>query len=138
MTRNAAQAFAARSGNCLSLVIMTAAFAKEMGLPVAYQNVYVDETWSRIGDIYFSIGHVNLTLGRRHDPTSVRDDEADLLTIDFLPPSELRGLRTRVDRRADHRRDVHEQSRRRIDGARAARRRLLVGARGDRCRTRDS
>ena len=32
MTRNAAQAFAARSGNCLSLVIMTAAFAKELGL----------------------------------------------------------------------------------------------------------
>ena len=38
MTRNAAQAFAARSGNCLSLVIMTAAFAKEMGLPVRYQR----------------------------------------------------------------------------------------------------
>ena len=30
-TRNAAQAFAARKGNCLSLVIMTAAFAKELG-----------------------------------------------------------------------------------------------------------
>src|SRR6266496_647355 len=36
-TRNAAQTFEARSGNCLSLVIMTAAFAKEMGLPVRYQ-----------------------------------------------------------------------------------------------------
>jgi len=34
MTRNAAQAYAARAGNCLSLVIMTAAFAKEMGLKV--------------------------------------------------------------------------------------------------------
>src|SRR5690349_8200263 len=30
MTRNAAEAFAARSGNCLSLAIMTAAFAKEL------------------------------------------------------------------------------------------------------------
>ncbi len=32
MTRNASQAFDARAGNCLSLVIMTAAFAKELGL----------------------------------------------------------------------------------------------------------
>src|SRR5438045_2730471 len=36
-TRNASEAFAARSGNCLSLVIMTAALAKEMGLTVRYQ-----------------------------------------------------------------------------------------------------
>jgi hypothetical protein len=28
MTRNATEAFAARSGNCLSLVLMTAAFAR--------------------------------------------------------------------------------------------------------------
>jgi transglutaminase-like putative cysteine protease len=33
-TRNAAEAFAARTGNCLSLVIMTAAFAKALALPV--------------------------------------------------------------------------------------------------------
>ena len=51
MTRNAAEAFDARSGNCLSLVIMTAAFAKELGLPVRYQNVFVDEAWSRSGDL---------------------------------------------------------------------------------------
>ena len=63
MTRNAAQAFDARSGNCLSLVIMTAAFAKELGLPVEYQKVYVDDALARTGDIYLSIGHVNLTLG---------------------------------------------------------------------------
>ena len=43
MTRDAAQAFAARSGNCLSLVIMTAAFAKELGLTVQYQKVFVDD-----------------------------------------------------------------------------------------------
>ena len=62
-TRNASQAFEARTGNCLSLVIMTAALAKEIGVPVRYQNVYVDESWSRRGDLYFSAGHVNLTLG---------------------------------------------------------------------------
>ena len=30
-TKNAAATFASRTGNCLSLVIMTAAFAKELG-----------------------------------------------------------------------------------------------------------
>jgi hypothetical protein len=91
MTRNASQAFAARAGNCLSLVIMTAAFAKEMGMAVRYQNVFVDETWSRNGDFYLSIGHVNLSLGGRlvdYGPTE------SAMTIDFLPPANLKGLRT--------------------------------------------
>ena len=91
MTRNASQAFAARAGNCLSLVIMTAAFAKEMGMTVRYQNVFVDETWSRNGDFYLSIGHVNLSLGGRlvdYGPTE------SAMTIDFLPPANLKGLRT--------------------------------------------
>ena len=49
VTRNAAEAFEARSGNCLSLVIMTAAFARELGLQVRYQSAYLEETWSRRG-----------------------------------------------------------------------------------------
>jgi Tfp pilus assembly protein PilF len=90
MTRNAAQAFAARSGNCLSLVIMTAAFAKELDLSIRYQNVLVEDTWSRDGTLYVSIGHVNITLtsrsAGRHDGES---------TIDFLPPRDLRNQRSR-------------------------------------------
>ena len=70
MTRNAAEAFAARSGNCLSLVIMTAAFAKELGLTVSYQQAYADDTWSRTGDLYLSVGHVNLTLGNKRTAAS--------------------------------------------------------------------
>ena len=95
-TRNAAEAFAARSGNCLSLVIMTAAFAKEMGLTVRYQNVFGEETWGRSGDFYLSIGHVNLSLGRRQVEAQFGRNEFDSMTIDFLPPSDLRGLRTWV------------------------------------------
>jgi len=90
-TRNASQAFAGRAGNCLSLVIMTAAFAKELGMPVHYQHVFADETWSRSGDFYLSIGHVNVSLGARlteYSPNEVT------MTIDFLPPKDLRGLRT--------------------------------------------
>src|SRR6266849_2695883 len=37
-TRTAAEAFDAGAGNCLSLVIMTAAFAKELGLQVTYNR----------------------------------------------------------------------------------------------------
>ena len=94
MTRNAAQAFAARSGNCLSLVIMTAAFAKEVGLSVRFQNVLVDETWSRSGDNYMSIGHVNLTLAELRPDVALGYNENDLLTIDFQPPRDLGRLRT--------------------------------------------
>lgn len=94
VTRNAAEAFAARSGNCLSLVLMTAAFAKELGLPVEYQSAYANEAWSRSGSLYIVSGHVNLTLGRRHlEPGSL--ELSGRLTVDFLPPAEIRGLRTR-------------------------------------------
>ena len=93
MTRNAAQAFDARAGNCLSLVIMTAALAKELGLDVRYQSAVIDEIWSRSGNLYLLHGHVNVTLRTRND-FSVRYDANELLTIDFLPPQDLRGLRT--------------------------------------------
>jgi len=96
ITRNAAQTFEARSGNCLSLVIMTAAFAKELGLPVRYQSAYMDDTWSRSGGVQFFVGHVNLNLARAlADRASTRSGFDDELTIDFLPPLEIRGLRTR-------------------------------------------
>ena len=96
MTRNAAQAFAARAGNCLSLVIMTAAFAKEMGLTVKYQQAYVDDTWSRTGDVYLLVGHVNLTLGMPDSQVAPHYYDSDKLTIDFLPPADIRGMHTRV------------------------------------------
>ncbi len=93
-TRNAAEAFDARAGNCLSLVIMTAAFAKELGLPVYYQSALLDETWSRDGTLLFASGHVNVTVGRRFfDVGTTRD--LSPLTIDFLPPEDIRRLRTR-------------------------------------------
>lgn len=96
LTRNAAQAFEARAGNCLSLVIMTAAFAKQLGLPVRYQSVAVDESWGRQGSLYFAIGHVNLSLGRPASIARGWSRGADWLTIDFLPPPDLRQQRTQV------------------------------------------
>ena len=89
MTRNAAQAFASRSGNCLSLVIMTAAFAKALDIPVRYQSVVTDELWGRNGDIDVVIDHVNLTLGQRIGGPTWAGRFTEAVTIDFLPPKEL-------------------------------------------------
>lgn len=84
-TRNAAEAFAARSGNCLSLVIMTAAFAHRMGIPVSYHTVRDEGMWSRDGDMYFSIGHVNVTLGGKPPALGSRVNDGEQITIDFMP-----------------------------------------------------
>ena len=92
-TRNAAEAFAARKGNCLSLVIMTAAFAKEMGLPVRFQNVFADETWSRNGGFYLSIGHVNVAIGGTHVEPGYGHYDLDEMIIDFVPSADVASLR---------------------------------------------
>jgi len=91
-TRNAAQAFADRSGNCLSLVIMSAAFAKALGIPVWFQSVAAEETWSRSGDVQFFIGHVNLRIGKKQADIGIGHPQIDAMTIDFLPVQVVRGV----------------------------------------------
>ena len=88
-TRNAAEAFEARAGNCLSLVIMTAAFAREMGLDVRFQTVVIDSAWERSGDLYFVIGHVNLMLGQRSSIYGVASVSTEWMTVDFVPGQDL-------------------------------------------------
>lgn len=95
LTRNAAQAFEARAGNCLSLVVMTAAFARHLGMPVRFQSVLVEDSWSREGDLYLASSHVNLSLAKRPVDARVGFDASHLLTIDFLPPEDTIGHRTR-------------------------------------------
>ena len=93
-TRNAAEAFDARAGNCLSLVIMTAAFARHLDLPVSFRHVLVDETYTRNAGLMLANGHVNLVLerlpARDRQPWSGNDD----LIVDFLPASDVRGQRS--------------------------------------------
>jgi tetratricopeptide (TPR) repeat protein len=94
-TRNAAQAFEERAGNCLSLVVMTAALARELGLTVRYQSAYLEESVSRSDNLLLRSGHVNVTLGRRFvDPRFAGRGE-ESMTVDFLPPEDVKGLRTR-------------------------------------------
>ena len=93
-TKKAAATFETRTGNCLSLVIMTAAFAKELRLPVSYRSAYLEESWSRSGSLLISTGHVNITVGRRILDAKTQRDLSPI-TIDFLPPEEISGLRSR-------------------------------------------
>ena len=95
MTRNASEAFDARSGNCLALVMMTAAFAKELGLTVTYQSVVGDEAWDRAADLYISIGHVNLLLEDNSPQTAFAFLQLPMV-VDFLPPNDTRTQQTRV------------------------------------------
>ena len=97
VTRTAAEAFDARRGNCMSLVLMTAAFARHFGMPVHFNSVYLEESWTRSNGIFFVAGHVNISLGRPlHQLSRVIFGDPDLLTIDFLPPEQVRNHRSRV------------------------------------------
>lgn len=95
-TRTAAEAFEAKRGNCMSLVLMTAAFARHFGMPVRFNSVFLEESWSRANGIFFVAGHVNISLSR---PLSTHNafifGEPELMTIDFLPPEQMRGNRSR-------------------------------------------
>lgn len=95
LTRTASQAFDARSGNCLSLVIMTGALAKELGLRVSYQSVRTSASWARVGGLEVGSGHVNLSMEPRLSSLSGPGADTSLV-VDFLPGERLRGQRTRL------------------------------------------
>ena len=100
VTRTAAQTYAERAGNCLSLVVMTAAFARELGMSVRFQSVETEETWSRNGSLYLVSSHVNISLGQKMALNGFAA-EADPLVIDFLPPPDAARLRTTELQEAD-------------------------------------
>jgi tetratricopeptide (TPR) repeat protein len=89
-TRTAAEAFEARRGNCMSLVLMTAAFAQYMNMPVRFNSVFVEDSWVRSGGIYFATGHVNIGLAKPVAPGNTLSliGDPDLVTIDFLRPEQ--------------------------------------------------
>ena len=95
ITRTASQTYAARMGNCLSLVIMTAAFAKELGMPVRFRSVDVDDTLSRTAGLYLSSSHINISLGERRADAPRGYQPERVLVVDFIPRHEAARLRTR-------------------------------------------
>lgn len=95
ITRTASETYDARMGNCLSLVIMTAAFAKELGMPVRFQSVEVEDSWSRSAGIYLSSAHINIGLGQPAADVLRGYDPERVLVVDFIPRDEAASLRTR-------------------------------------------
>ncbi|WP_460456892.1 hypothetical protein [Arenimonas alkanexedens] len=98
VTRNAAEAFDARSGNCLSLVLMTSAFAKQLGLQVQYQSVYSEQSVSRSDGIVYLSNHINLTLRPSAPEGRMVTLANEPLTVDFIPPTGQGRQRARVVR----------------------------------------
>lgn len=92
-TRNAIEAFEAKSGNCLSLVLMTAAFAKELGMMVRYQTVFTAENISRDESTIYYSTHLNIVLGKAglYDSTN-----GSTMVIDFLTPKDASTQRSTV------------------------------------------
>lgn len=86
VTGTAGQAFETRSGNCLALVLMTASFAKALGLGARYQLVLGDEEWDRAGHLYLSIGHVNLMLSERPIVDTLSLSTNATMRVDFVSP----------------------------------------------------
>lgn len=94
LTRTAAEAFEARAGNCMSLVLMTAALAREMGLSVQFQLVEVPDIWTRSEHFTLLNGHVNLSLGG-YTRNNLWSRDGGRMVVDFQPVEEPRLARVR-------------------------------------------
>lgn len=90
-TRTAAEAFDARAGNCLALVLMTAAFARELDLPVEFRSADMDDVWGRSGPLLVGSGHISVRLS---PPAMSLDGRTYMgsVDIDFVPSDVARGL----------------------------------------------
>jgi Tfp pilus assembly protein PilF len=85
ITRNAAEAFEARTGNCLSLVLMTAAIAKEAGLRVHYHQVETGGAWARSGTLLMNLAHVRISIARDRLGSWVPGLPVEWVMVDFMP-----------------------------------------------------
>ncbi|WP_299801778.1 hypothetical protein [uncultured Shewanella sp.] len=90
VTRSARDTFDDREGNCLSLVVLTAALAKELGVKVEFQEIDIPPVWDRQGGFYLVNGHINLKL-LPQDKGNVFNISTQSIQIDFLPERAMQG-----------------------------------------------
>lgn len=98
-TRSAYDTLDQRAGNCLSMVIMTAAIAKHFEIPFKYQNIKSTPVWDREGDLYLINGHINIRLMKDSGDlwsTSYGPESEAAITIDFIPQATRRGIAREV------------------------------------------
>jgi len=94
VTRSASEAFQAKSGNCMSLVLLTASMAKELKLPYHFQMVSNSTDWNQSGKFFMSIGHVNIVLETMPNELEYKTWVSDAMVIDFLTPDKAAMLDT--------------------------------------------
>lgn len=85
LTRTASEAFESRSGNCLSLVLLTAALARELGLAVSYHQVDTPGLWTRDGGLLIHMAHVNVAVANDRMPSFATAVPGSWVTVDFMP-----------------------------------------------------
>ncbi|WP_100142135.1 hypothetical protein [Shewanella carassii] len=91
-TRTAAETFHDRAGNCMSLVILTAAMAQQLGIEVEFRDVEVPPVWDRQGAFYLVNGHINLKLYPPKNNHVFHVTERSIL-VDFLPERAVRSYK---------------------------------------------
>jgi len=97
-TRTASETVLSRQGNCMSLVVLSAALAEVLNVPVEFYDIDVEPIWDRRGGFYLVNGHVNLRLlpPVNHNMVLFRGSE---VLVDFLPERSVRAYqRNRVNK----------------------------------------
>ena len=90
LTRSASETFNDREGNCLSLVLLTAAIADELDVTVQFQEIDVPPVWDKQGGFYLVNGHINLKLLPQEQRNSI-NFSTGAIQIDFLPERAMQG-----------------------------------------------
>ncbi len=85
VTTPAAQTFARKGGNCLSLTILAMAMAERLGFSAQMQEVKVPSVWQRTGRYDFVNRHVNVLLRRPANMLLNTLDASSDVIIDFDP-----------------------------------------------------
>ncbi|QIR15550.1 tetratricopeptide repeat protein [Shewanella aestuarii] len=89
-TRNAQETALSRMGNCMSLVVLSAALADVFNIPVEFQDIDVEPVWDKRGGFYLVNGHVNLLFSPVAESNTYFVRGSKVL-IDFLPERAIRG-----------------------------------------------
>lgn len=98
VTRIAQATFDDRSGNCLSLVLLTASLAEVLDVEVEFQEIEVPPVWDKQGDFYLVNGHINLRLIPKETNNTYLVSK-DAIQVDFLPERTMRGYaKKRIDK----------------------------------------
>ncbi|WP_394131231.1 tetratricopeptide repeat protein [Shewanella maritima] len=95
LTRPAYITEQSRQGNCMSLVVLSAALADEFGIPVKFQDIEVEPVWDKRGGFYLVNGHVNVKMMPRNEMNTVLFSSNEIV-VDFLPERAMRAFKQKV------------------------------------------